>query len=81
MMGGELGGVACCVRFWVEPGGLHVGVIMVVRAIGDVLRARGDTGACLRLVEELVPFFPHDRCSLSFMDSDLRGEGVPLELE
>ena len=61
-----------------EPGGLQlVGVIMVVSAIGEVLRARGETGA---LVEELVPFF-NDRCSLSFMDSDRRGDGVPLELE
>ena len=63
-----------------EPGGLQVGVIMVVSAIGEVLRARGETGACLRLVEELVPFF-NDRCSLSFMDSDRRGDGIPLELE
>ena len=30
-----------------EPGGLQVGVIMVVSAIGEVLRARGETGACL----------------------------------
>ena len=64
----------------IRPDGLQVGVIMVVSAIGEVLRARGETGACLRLVEELVPFF-NDRCSLSFMDSDRRGDGVPLELE
>ena len=41
-MGGELGGVACWAMFWVEPGGLLVGVITLVRAIGDVLRARGE---------------------------------------
>ena len=55
VVGGEFGGVACWDRFWVDPDVLLVGVMTFARAIGEVLRARGDTGACLRLEAEVLP--------------------------
>ena len=57
VVGGEFGGVACWDRFWVDPDVLLVGVMTFARAIGEVLRARGDTGACLRLEAEHPPSF------------------------
>ena len=54
---------------WILAGllGLLVGVMTFDRAIREVLRARGDTRACLRLEAETPTFF-HGRCSPSFID-------------
>lgn len=71
MVGGELGGVAE-ERFWVEPGGLLPGVMTLVRATGEVERARGETGVCFLL--GMAPPFLHGRLMRSFIDSALLGE-------
>ena len=80
--GGELGGVGP-VMFCMEPGGEELGVVcVIVIGPGDVLRASGETGVCLRcLSDDLIIF----RLSLSLMESERCGEdgsfgeGVPLD--
>lgn len=76
VVGGELGGVVD-ERFWVEPGGEELGVITDDSVIGEVERARGDTGVCFLLEVALEPrlvgvVFLH--LTGSFIDSALLGE-------
>lgn len=77
-VGGELGGVP--LKFCVDPGGEEFGVSFCVRATGEVLLARGETGVCFLRGVGLIIFL-----ILSLNDSDLCGEegsfgeGVPLE--
>ena len=77
-VGGELGGVP--LKFCVDPGGEEFGVSFCVRATGEVLLARGETGVCFLRGVGLIIFL-----TLSLNDSDLCGEegsfgeGVPLE--
>ncbi len=53
-MGGELGGV---VMLCMEPGGEEFGVTRVmVMGPGEVLRAKGETGGCLRCLSVDIIF-------------------------
>lgn len=69
--------------FCMEPGGEEFGVMCeMVMGPGEVLRASGDTGGCLRcLSEDLIIFL----LNLSLKESERwgdegsLGEGVPLD--